>query len=476
MMEAFELTHSYYRFPNEVPNRLDVLFNDTIFDVLFEFEKCSNYPFKNLREVVGFRKEMRNPKLNPREEFIYTDIGSIDIEFGEPAPSIMRGEEANSSRMRQVMRTEDVLLSTTRPYRNAICITPDTLDNQICSTGFSVLIPKDVTSRFLFLALRSNIGNLQLQKLCSGSGYPAINQEIDVPTIRIPCPGSFKEQERIVNEIKPIEDLAKSLKAKAIKLQNEAINYLLEKLHIKIPENPSYFFKTGSEKLSFSFGIEFDVISDRIHYLFYHPKYKILEDLKAKYRTVNLGSIITTPITRGEQPIYDENGDNIVIKTVDIKDHYIRYEDALKVNNDFFNSDKCIKLIKGDILLASTGYVSMGKINVYDRDETATVDGHISVIRINDNYDPYFVTYYLRSYLGQIQIEKFFTGSSGQIELQPNDINSFILPSHEIFPKRKQKEIATVIKNKIEEALSFEQSANEKRLEAKKLFESLILK
>lgn len=475
-METFEFTHSYHRFPEEVPNRLDVLYNDKVFDVLNDYEKRAKFPFKDLKEVVAFRKERRNPQLSPSEDFTYTDIGSIDVIFGEPLPSIMQGKDASSSRMRQVMRNGDVLLSTTRPFRNAICITPEYLDNQICSTGFSVLIPKDVNSKFLFLALRSEIGNLQLQKLCSGSGYPAINQEIDVPVIRIPCPTNIKKQEKIVEAIKPFETEAKTLKAKATKLQNEAVNYLLEQLQIEIPENPNYFFKSGAEKQTISFSISVDTIFDRIHYLYFHPKYKALEALKKNFKTVTLESICTKPITRGEQPYYDEKGSNIVLKTVDLKNRFIDYDNALKVKDEFFATQKTSIVNSGDILLASTGYVSMGKVDVYDREQPGMVDGHVSIISVNEQYDPYFVCFFLRSHIGQIQIEKEFTGSSGQVELQAKDINTFVLPSSESIPRKRQEEISNVIRTKIEKAIGLEQQATDKLTEAKKLFESLVLK
>ncbi len=137
---------------------------------------------------------------------------------------------------------------------------------------------------------------------------------------------------------------------------------------------------------------------------------------------------------------------------------------------------KTAKVVKGNILLASTGYVSMGKVNVYDSEEYAMVDGHISIISINENYDPYFIAYYLRSHLGQIQIEKYYTGSSGQIELQQGDINKFILPSCESITKARQTEIANTIRKKIEEAIKMEQQAVEKQIKAKKLFETLVMK
>jgi restriction endonuclease S subunit len=67
----------------------------------------------------------------------------------------------------------------------------------------------------------------------------------------------------------------------------------------------------------------------------------------------------------------------------------------------------------------------------------------ISILQLREEYDPYFTAYFLRSRLGQIQFEKWFTGSSGQIEVKPEDLNQFVLPqaSNEGISREKQQEI-----------------------------------
>ena len=473
-MEIFEFTHSYYRFPDEVSNRLDALFNDTVFDILTNYQAASKYPFKELKEVVHFRKEKRNPLSEPDEDFLYTDIGSVDIVFGEASPSVISGGSATSSRMRQVMHKDDVLLSTTRPYRNAICIVSDEIDKQICSTGFAVLDSKAVTSKFLFLALRSKVGHLQLQKFCSGSGYPAINQENDVPVIKIPCPNSLDEQESICKAIEPLEKKAKELRLEATELQNEAVNYLLEKLHIDIPESLNYFFKSGKEKKSFSFFVPSDDVSGRLHYLNYHPKYKYIKEFQRKYRTVTLGSICKRDICPGVQPYFVEQGERMALKTVDLKNKYIDYNNALRVTAEFFNENEFAQVQKGDIIIAATGFVSMGKVDVFEHDTPALISGELLSLRVNEHYDPYFIAFFLRSHLGQIQIEKYWTGSSGQIHLYDKDVTNFVVPSDESVPKELQIEISKEIKKNLERAISLEDQARTILVEAEEVFERLV--
>lgn len=180
-------------------------------------------------------------------------------------------------------------------------------------------------------------------------------------------------------------------------------------------------------------------------------------------------------ITAGIQPIFVENGEKVVLKTIDLKNRYIDYNNTLRVSEHFYNANKFAEVKKNDIIIAATGYVSMGKIDVFDNDEPALISGELLSFKANDNYDPYFIAYFLRSHLGQIQIEKYWTGSSGQIHLYDKDVRKFILPSYKSIPKARQTEIAKAIRKRIEEAIKLEQQAAAKQADAKKLFEMLVM-
>jgi restriction endonuclease S subunit len=206
-----EYTHSFFRYPSEINSRLDTLYNDIIFDSLYKNIESSPYDFFELSKFVDLRLEFRNPQNEPEQYFDYVDIGSIDTTYGSVYPTRMQGNEATSSRVRQVMYANDILVSTTRPTRRAIAIVPNYLDNQICSTGFAVLIPKkEVIGEFLFHILRSEIVTAQFERFCSGSGYPAINKENDVLRVLVPEVNK-DEQDNILSKITTKLQLAKSM-------------------------------------------------------------------------------------------------------------------------------------------------------------------------------------------------------------------------------------------------------------------------
>ncbi|WP_292851108.1 hypothetical protein [Nostoc sp. NMS8] len=51
-------------------------------------------------------------------------------------------------------------------------------------------------------------------------------------------------------------------------------------------------------------------------------------------------------------------------------------------------------------------------------------DNHVTILR-TDLLDPVYLSIYLNSVIGKLFVEKHFKGSSGQIELYPNEIAQF---------------------------------------------------
>jgi hypothetical protein len=269
----------------------------------------------------------------------------------------------------------------------------------------------------------------------------------------------------------------KEFKPDRFEMQNPPVGEIRETGLVPINEaDRSFFFKTGEETRSLVFHRPPQDAGDRLHYLFFHPKYRLLEDFARSVETVELAVACRERIVRGEQPEYDEFGTVTVLKTVDLRNGVIDYDNALKVSQEFFDAHGAAQVRKGDILIASTGYVSMGKVDIYDRHEPAVVDGHISIVRVKEEYDPLFVVYFLRSYLGQMQFDKWFTGSSGQIELQPGDLGRFLIPSSTPrgIPTKAQERIGRDVSNEIARARELDAKAAAAWREATSRFEAAI--
>ena len=81
------------------------------------------------------------PENEPNRDFKYIDISSIDNrKFSIFDCKKFKGIDA-PSRARRPIKQNDVLFSNVRTYLKNIAIVPEGYDNQLCSTGFTVLRP-----------------------------------------------------------------------------------------------------------------------------------------------------------------------------------------------------------------------------------------------------------------------------------------------------------------------------------------------
>jgi len=157
---------------------------------------------RRLGEVV-LPTETRDPRKDPEAVFKYVDISSVDnAAFQIIGYKEYRGEEA-PSRARKVVRTNDVIFATTRPYLRSVAIVPPELDNQICSTGFCVLRSNGMADpKWIFALARSDVVIDPVVKAMRGANYPAVTDR-DVLAVEIPLP-PLDKQRRIVARIEEL--------------------------------------------------------------------------------------------------------------------------------------------------------------------------------------------------------------------------------------------------------------------------------
>ena len=162
----------------------------------------------------------KNPSARPDKSFSYVDIAAIDNKnycIHLEGVKEIQGKGA-PSRARKVIKANDIIFATTRPYLKNIAIVPQGLDNQICSTGFCVLRakPDKVIHEYLFFAVLTNSFINQL--IPKGANYPAVNDsDIYQAIIPIPCPDepvcSLTEQRRIVSYLNRIAEETRAMDA-----------------------------------------------------------------------------------------------------------------------------------------------------------------------------------------------------------------------------------------------------------------------
>ena len=151
---------------------------------------------KKLGELLQ-KTETINPLQSPNTDIDYIDVSSVsNSTFTVEATQRLKGENA-PSRARRLVKVNDVLFATVRPTLRRIAIVPEHLNNQVCSTGYFVLRPKEgIDHRFIFYWLFTEDFMGQMELLQKGASYPAVtdgevkSQEMSFP----PLP----EQQRIV--------------------------------------------------------------------------------------------------------------------------------------------------------------------------------------------------------------------------------------------------------------------------------------
>lgn len=128
-------------------------------------------------------------------EFDYVDISSVSLERGIEKYEHMFFKDA-PSRARRIVNQNDVIISTVRTYLKAIATIPNKKD-VIVSTGFAVLTPKDIDSKYLGYIVKSEYFINMVSLNSKGISYPAINSS-DLINLSIIIPPLI-EQKEIVN-------------------------------------------------------------------------------------------------------------------------------------------------------------------------------------------------------------------------------------------------------------------------------------
>jgi len=154
------------------------------------------WPAVPIRDVIQPDVLVWSAHENPDEQRQYIEIADVNASTKTIARTRTIEGRTAPSRARNVVHTGDVLVSTTRPNLNAVALVPQTLDGQVCSTGFAVLRPNDrVTSSWLYWFVRSPGFVRAISSMVDGAMYPAVSDK-EVSSISIPLP-SVPEQERV---------------------------------------------------------------------------------------------------------------------------------------------------------------------------------------------------------------------------------------------------------------------------------------
>ena len=124
---------------------------------------------------------------------------------------------------------------------------------------------------------------------------------------------------------------------------------------------------------------------------------------------------------RFKQPIYDEGGNLRIVNSQHLRNHFIDFESTRKGFSEEIVPYKAI-------LINSTGVGTLGRVHLNYAEFPFTVDSHITVITTKRELNPYYLMSFLQSQYGQDLINRYYSGSSGQIEIYPKNFDIFPIP------------------------------------------------
>lgn len=285
--------------------------------------------------------------ISSKENFdiIYIDISSIDNKTKCISSYTKIPAKKAPSRAKQILKLNDILVSTVRPNLNAVAI--NTLDEDtvvVGSTGYCVLRSTEkIENKYLFYFCQSPTFIEQLVKRAKGASYPAVSN-VDVKNIQIPLP-PLPEQRRIAAVLDQVSSLIALRKAQLAKLD------LLVKAR---------FVEMFGDPVKNEMGWEVVQLSKL---------------------TTKIGSGATP---RGGEESYTSEGISL-IRSMNVHNGNFKYEKLAHINNEQAKILENVTVEENDILINITGASVARSCIVPTQILPARVNQHVSIIRCNIN-------------------------------------------------------------------------------------------
>jgi restriction endonuclease S subunit len=107
------------------------------------------------------------------------------------------------------------------------------------------------------------------------------------------------------------------------------------------------------------------------------------------------------------------------------------------VLRSFYEGRQSSHLHVNDVLVTTTGLGTIGRVDLLETD-TCMTDGHVTSLRLRmpNRITPDFLVHYLRSPLGQMQMQRYTVGCTGQTELNDGDLEQLKV----IFPPDRDEQ------------------------------------
>ncbi|WP_030008045.1 N-6 DNA methylase [Picosynechococcus sp. NKBG042902] len=299
-----------------------------------------------------------------------------------------------------------------------------------------------ILPEYLVAFLNSNLGIWDIKRRARISINQSNVNSQELAAVKIPL---LNREFQL--KLKEIFDRAHLKRLESIKTYQEAEDLLLSELGLKDWELTEETVAVKRFSESFLLG------DARLDAEYYQPKYdQLIERIEEKVQLDSLGNLLSLN-QRGKQPQYVEEKNGLTV----VNSKHVREGEVIVSDNRYAqlpDGKNAVVIQTNDVLINGTGVGTIGRCAPYLYEECAIPDNHVTILR-TEFIDPVYLSIFLNSIVGKYQVEKHFKGSSGQIELYPNEINQFLVWNA---PKFMQKSI----RDKVEE--SHQKSEQSKQL------------
>ena len=445
------------------------------FDFLEYYQKKSKDKYYQFKELFHFYKG--DLDVLPEDNFLYAqiwdttkdgDVMPVDLNFSER-------NEINEDYYKKIEKWDimyaeiwNILLSKVRPnLRKFIRIDED--NNQVLFTKAFLNLKPTTLWKILYYWFRTIFYEDLLAISRQWKWYPTLKED-DLLYLKFDKSLIDKlklGENTIISQIEPIERKIKQLKS-TIKPIQEVIDWIFSReFSFNIDKyNSLKYIKSWNRLIS-------DISTDLIRFtsIQLSPSSKFLQDFLSKENTSDLNDFLTQDIKRWTQPIYVEEWIPVV-KTKDIQWWKVIDENFEYVPEDFFEQKKEKEILKYDILLTST-WMWRWKFALYDYDEKAIADSHVSIIRFDRNKINYkFLNFYLQSFFGTGQLKYIEMQTKGTPEIYEQQLKylKIINVSKEI-----QERIVEEIQAEIDKQDKIRKEIQQERNRIDEIIEKVIL-
>lgn len=367
-------------------------------------------------------------------------------------------EKTERELTRYIVRPGDIVVSQRGTIAQFAMVANEYERWVISANLISIRQSRKIVFGYLLAFLNSQVGIAQIMRLQSGQVQPKIITD-DVKSLQVYVPPV--DIQKSIGKL--VHKSHQSLR-QSQSLYSQAEALLLAELGLQ--DLPGQ----DSSGLTYTHSFSHAAVAGRWDAEHFQPKYyTLLDRLQQTAQAIRLGDWLTEPIKRGALPEYDENGEIIVINSQHVGKTHVELEDNRRTTRHFAEQNPKAVIRRYDVLLNSTGYITIGRCQTFLDDVMAVVDGHVSIIRPKKGLDPVYLGFFLNSPVGQLQTERGWTGSSGQIELRREVIEDYLVWKPEAALQKRLREL-------VEKSHIARQQAHQLLEEAKRRVEEMILR